>query len=135
MKKLALLNIKEPTPADINLDKKTTSERAFLDRHPEMLEKDDADENEEYDNQDKEESKETNEEYRIVIEEYTVQEEKIWDCYQMFCKLINYKYNPYDDHEIEEYLAMQELQDEEEAQFIHDKENAGMLKSVWPFGQ
>ena len=72
--------------------------------------------------------------YMQLVEQYTVSEEKLWDCYQLFCKLINYKYNPYDDKEIEDYLIMQEMEGEMALIESEVKSHKGLLSSIWPFG-
>lgn len=125
MKKWALLNIKEPIKEMEDLKKRTESEQQFLNKHPEHLLNDKEEDEKEPEEKEEEENKEGD--FWIMIEEYTVQEPKIWDCYQLFCKLINYKYNPYDDQELEEYLAMQEVNDQMKAEAI-----AG---SSWPFAK
>lgn len=131
MKKLALLNIKEPIQT--SLDKKTTSETKFLNNHHEFWRTDDPEDEEEVQEEKKENTAEEGEEYKSVIEEYTAMEEKAWDCYQLFCKLINYKYNPYNDQELEDYLAMQELQEEEASGLAQAKGDKGMFGGLWPF--
>jgi hypothetical protein len=133
MKKMALLNIREPI-VEANISKKTESEKRFLNEHPQFFEDNDDDNEDNEDNEDrKEQTKTSPEEYKIVVEEYTVNEEKLWDCYQMFWKLINYKYNPYDDTTLADYLAMQEFEKEEEQAFAasQHKEIGGGAK--WPF--
>lgn len=87
MKKMALLSIKEPIDLTHKIGQKTASERKFLDRHHEFWRTDD---NEEEDNEDakddkeKDNGEESSKEYMQVIEEFTVHEEKLWDCYQLF---------------------------------------------------
>jgi hypothetical protein len=68
-----------------------------------------------------------------VVEVYTAHEEKIWDCYQLFWKLINYKYNPYGDEEIEDYLMLHEEQQVDNLIVNHNKKGKGFLDSIWPF--
>ena len=124
-----MLNIKEHVEAkDIPLDKKNTNEIKFKERHPELYvnEKDENEEAQEENVHKEEEAKDKD--FWQVVEDYTVQEEKIWDCYQLFCKLINYKYNPYDDQELEDYLLLQEQDGIEELR--QDNGNGG---SMWPF--
>lgn len=133
MKKLALLNIKDHMEAVEDLRRKDTSEQKFMERHPEFGVNDDEENNE---NEEKEEEN-THEEHKDkdywqIIEDYTVQEEKIWDCYQLFCKLINYKYNPYDDQELEDYLALQEIDGKKELE--EGQKGCSPGGSMWPFG-
>jgi hypothetical protein len=78
MKKLALLDIKEAVKS--TLDEKSVSEQKFLSEHHEFWRTDDGQEDEE----EKNDTKESNEEFMEVVEVYTAHEEKIWDCYQLF---------------------------------------------------
>lgn len=131
MKKMAILNIKEYVDQS-NLDKKTVSEQKFIEKHHEFWRTDDGDSDEEKEDAQKK-PKESDDDHRTVVEEYTVQEEKLWDWYQMFWKLINYKYNPYEDQDLEDYLAMLELQTEENLEMGATKEGKGIMNSIWPF--
>lgn len=128
MKKLALLNIREHIKEIEDLNKKSESEQKFLEEHPEhMIDQREADEEANTGAAaDNEEVKEDHD-YWQMIDEYTVREQKVWDCYQLFCKLINYKYNPYDDQELEEYLALQEVNDQTRM--------AATAGTSWPFGK
>ena len=133
MKKLALLNIKEATENQPELAKKDTAEIKFKEKHPELYlnEKEEQEEVQEEPSEVTEESKDKD--YWQVMEAYTVNEPKIWDCYQLFCKLINYKYNPYDDKELEDYLEMQELQEQENLEM--GKKAGDVGGSMWPFSK
>lgn len=128
MKKLALLNIREHIKEIENLNQKSESEQKFLEEHPEhMIDQDQAEDVATPPvAADGEEVKEDHD-YWQMIDEYTVREPKVWDCYQLFCKLINYKYNPYDDQELEEYLALQGVNDQ--------TRTARTAGSSWPFGK
>lgn len=131
MKKLALLNIKEARIEESpDLAKKTTDEVRFQERHPELYV--DEKPNVESPAEKEEEAEESKDkDFWQVVEDYSVQEPKIWDCYQLFCKLINYKYNPYDDQELEDYIALQELDGKQE--LAEGQEGAGSGSSMWPF--
>lgn len=129
MKKMALLNIKESIDLSDKMNSKSQSEQRFLSNHHEFWRTDDEPDEEEA--KQNENSGDSDKEYMQVIEEFTAQEPKLWDCYQLFCKLINYKYNPYDDQEIEDYLTLQEAEGEQHLQDL--KENKKAMGSMWPF--
>lgn len=132
MKKLAVLNIKEHIKME-NINSKSVSEKKFFDRHHEFWRTDDNEDNDEKPKEENKEDEDEDKDYKQVIEEYSAHEEKIWDCYQLFCKLINHRYNPYDDEEIEDYLMMQEVEAERGFQEAEHKPHKGLLNSIWPF--
>jgi hypothetical protein len=129
MKKMALLNIKESIDLSDKMGTKSQSEQRFLNNHHEFWRTDD-DLDDEEDKQDTN-SGDIDKDYMQVIEEFASHEPKLWDCYQLFCKLINYKYNPYDDQEIEDYLTLQEVEGEQHLQDL--KENKKAMGSMWHF--
>mmetsp|Transcript_1249 Transcript_1249/g.1390 ORF Transcript_1249/g.1390 Transcript_1249/m.1390 type:complete len:169 (+) Transcript_1249:519-1025(+) len=132
MKKMALLNIRECVDESPDLEKKTTDEVRFQERHPELY-VGESEKTEAPTEITKEAEEHKDKEFWKIVEDYTVQEPKIWDCYQLFCKLINYKYNPYDDQELEDYIALQELEGKE--QLTADQDGSGLGGSMWPFGK
>lgn len=119
---------------NLALAEKSASETKFLTSHHEFWRTDDNEKDEDEEKEAPDADREETKDFMQLVEQYTVAEEKLWDCYQLFCKLINYKYNPYDDKEIEDYLMMQEMEGEMALIESEVKQHKGLLNSIWPFG-